>query len=124
LVSVYEAYCDALFDKEKDFFMILNNLETIPGRQIKQHLGLVQGSTVRAKHVGKDIFAGIKNIFGGELASYTDLLNESRTESIDRMVMQAQDLGANAIINVRFSTSSIAAGAAELFVYGTAVIVE
>lgn len=104
--------------------MIINNLETVPGKVIKQHIGLVQGSTVRAKHVGKDIFAGIKNIFGGELASYTDLLNESRTESIDRMIMQAQDLGANAIINVRFSTSAIAAGAAELYVYGTAVIVE
>ena len=104
--------------------MIINNLETIPGHRITQHLGLVQGSTVRAKHVGKDIFAGIKNIFGGELSSYTDLLNESRHESIDRMMEQAEALGANAIINVRFSTSSIAAGAAELFVYGTAVIIE
>lgn len=104
--------------------MILNNLETIPGHRITQHLGLVQGSTVRAKHVGKDIFASIKNIFGGELSSYTDLLNESRHESIDRMIEQAEQLGANAIINVRFSTSSIAAGAAELFVYGTAVIIE
>lgn len=104
--------------------MIINNLETIPGHQIKQHIGLVQGSTVRAKHVGKDIFASIKNIFGGELSAYTDLLNESRQESIERMEAQAQTLGANAIINVRFSTSSIAAGAAELFVYGTAVIIE
>lgn len=104
--------------------MVINNLETIPGHQIKQHLGLVQGSTVRAKHVGKDIFASIKNIFGGELSSYTDLLNESRQESLDRMEVQAQSLGANAIINVRFSTSSIAAGAAELFVYGTAVIID
>jgi uncharacterized protein YbjQ (UPF0145 family) len=104
--------------------MIINNLETVPGRVITKHLGLVQGSTVRAKHVGKDIFAGIKNIFGGELGSYTELLNESRNESVDRMIMQAQDLGANAIINVRFSTSAIAAGAAELFVYGTAVVVE
>ena len=104
--------------------MIINNLETVPGHQIKQHLGLVQGSTVRAKHVGKDIFAGIKNIFGGELSSYTDLLNESRQESIQRMTEQAQSIGANAIINVRFSTSSITAGAAELFVYGTAVIIE
>ena len=85
---------------------------------------MVQGSTVRAKHVGKDIFAGIKNIFGGELLSYTELLNESRQESIERMVEQAQNIGANAIVNVRFSTSSIAAGAAELFVYGTAVIIE
>ena len=104
--------------------MIINNLETIPGHQIKQHIGLVQGSTVRAKHVGKDIFSSIKNIFGGELSSYTDLLNESRQESLERMETQAKALGANAIINVRFSTSSIAAGAAELFVYGTAVIID
>ncbi|MFK8068760.1 MAG: YbjQ family protein [Gammaproteobacteria bacterium] len=104
--------------------MIISNLETVPGREIKQHLGLVQGSTVRAKHVGKDIFAGIKNIFGGELSSYTELLNESRSESIQRMTEQAESIGANAIINVRFSTSSIAAGAAELFVYGTAVVLD
>jgi uncharacterized protein YbjQ (UPF0145 family) len=84
----------------------------------------VQGSTVRAKHVGKDIFASIKNIFGGELRSYTELLNESREQSLERMEAQAKALGANAVINVRFSTSSIAAGAAELFVYGTAVIID
>lgn len=104
--------------------MIINNLETIPGHQIKTHLGLVQGSTVRAKHAGKDFFASIKNIFGGELRSYTELLNESREQSLERMEAQAKALGANAIINVRFSTSSIAAGAAELFVYGTAVITD
>ena len=104
--------------------MIINNLETIPGHQIKTHLGLVQGSTVRAKHVGKDFFAGIKNIFGGELRSYTELLNESREQSLERMEAQALGLGANAIVNVRFSTSSIAAGAAELFVCGTVVIAD
>ncbi|WKZ56973.1 MAG: YbjQ family protein [Bdellovibrionota bacterium] len=103
--------------------MILTNIETIPGKQIIEHYGLVTGSTVRSKHVGRDIVASFKNIFGGELRGYTELLNESRQEAIDRMIAQAQSMGANAIVNVRFSTSSIAAGAAELYVYGTAVLV-
>jgi len=84
----------------------------------------VQGSTVRAKHAGRDIMAGLKNIFGGELKGYTELLSESRDEALQRLSEQARTLGANAVINVRFSTSSIAAGASEIFVYGTAVIVE
>lgn len=104
--------------------MELTNIEAIPGKTIKRHLGLVQGSTVRAKHAGKDFLAGLKNFVGGELKSYTELLNESRTEAIDRMIQQAQAVGANAIINVRFSTSNIADGAAEVMVYGTAVLVE
>jgi len=87
-------------------------------------LGLVQGSTVRAKHAGKDIMAGIKNIFGGELTAYTELLHESRDEAIERMKEQAQATGANAILNVRFSTSSITQGASEIFTYGTAVTLE
>ena len=82
---------------------------------------MVQGNTVRAKHVGKDILAGFKNIFGGELTAYTELLTEAREEAVDRMAAQAQHLGANAVVNVRFSTSSVTAGAAELFAYGTAV---
>ncbi len=101
----------------------ITNLETLPGKTITQHLGMVQGNTVRAKHVGRDIMAGFKNIVGGELRGYTELLTESREESIDRMVDEARDLGANAILNVRFSTSSISAGASELYVYGTAVVV-
>jgi uncharacterized protein YbjQ (UPF0145 family) len=101
--------------------MILTNLESIPGKTITQHLGLVQGSTVRAKHAGRDIMAGLKNIFGGELEAYTELLQESREEAISRMVEQAQSIGANAILNIRFSTSSITQGASELFTYGTAV---
>jgi uncharacterized protein YbjQ (UPF0145 family) len=101
--------------------MILSTLETVPGKTIREHYGVVSGSTVRAKHVGKDILAGLKNIVGGELRSYTELLKESRDESINRMVSQAEALGANAILNIRFATSSIAAGAAELYVYGTAV---
>lgn len=104
--------------------MILTNIESVPGKTITQHLGLVQGSTVRAKHAGKDILAGLKNIVGGELKAYTDLLNESRAEATDRMIEQAEAKGANAILNVRYSTSSITMGAAELFVYGTAVVIE
>ena len=101
--------------------MILTNVESIPGKTIVEHFGLVSGSTVRAKHVGKDILAGLKNIIGGELKSYTELLQESRQQSTNRMIKQAQQLGANAIVNVRYATSSVAQGAAELYVYGTAV---
>ncbi|MFN2375846.1 MAG: YbjQ family protein [Candidatus Binatia bacterium] len=104
--------------------MELSNLELLPGRTIVRHLGLVQGSTVRAKHVGKDILAGLRNFVGGELKAYTELLNESRTEAIERMVQQAEAAGANAVVNIRFSTSNVAAGAAEVMVYGTAVVVE
>lgn len=104
--------------------MIVSNIEIIPGKRIVQHLGMVQGSTVRAKHVGRDLMASLKNIFGGELKGYTELLQESREEAVDRMLQQAKAIGANAVINVRFSTSSIAAGAAELFAYGTAVVLE
>ena len=104
--------------------MLISNLELVPGKKIVKHLGLVQGSTVRAKHVGRDIMAGLKNVFGGELKGYTELLEDSRTEALDRIEKQAQSIGANAVINVRFSTSSVAQGASEIFVYGTAVIVE
>ena len=99
----------------------LTTLEGVPGNQIVEHYGLVQGSTIRAKHVGRDIMAGFKNIVGGELKGYTELLQEARKESVERMVKQAKQLGANAIVNVRFATSSVAPGAAELFAYGTAV---
>lgn len=101
--------------------MIVTNIESIPGRTIEQHFGLVQGSTIRAKHIGKDFLAGFKNIVGGELTAYTELLTESRAEATKRMMEQAHQLGANAIVNVRYSTSSVAAGAAEILVYGTAV---
>ena len=98
--------------------MLLSNLETIPNRRIVKHLGLVQGSTVRAKHVGRDFMAGLKNLVGGELKGYTELLNESRDQALDRMMEQARQAGANTVLNVRFSTSSVAAGAAEIFAYG------
>ena len=104
--------------------MLLTNLELVPGKKIVQHFGLVQGNTIRAKHVGKDFLAGLKNIFGGELGAYTELLAESRQEATDRMVEQAKTMGANAIVNIRYSTSSVAQGAAELYAYGTAVKVE
>lgn len=104
--------------------MLLTNLEIVPGRRIVKHLGLVQGSSVRAKHIGRDIMAGLKNIFGGELKGYTELLQESRQEAMERMQQQAKAVGANAVLNIRFSTSSVTAGAAELFAYGTAVVLE
>ncbi|MBM2829792.1 MAG: hypothetical protein HW411_582 [Gammaproteobacteria bacterium] len=104
--------------------MILTTLEYVPGKNITKHLGLVQGSTVRSKHVGRDIMAGVKNIFGGELTGYTELLNESREEATERMTAQAKSIGANAILNIRFSTSNIAQGASELYAYGTAVVLE
>ncbi len=104
--------------------MLLTNTEEIPGKRIVTLYGVVSGSTVRAKHAGRDLMASIKNIFGGELKGYTELLQESRDEAIDRMKSQAKQLGANAVVNVRFSTSSVAAGAAEIYVYGTAVLME
>ncbi len=104
--------------------MLLTNLESVPGRRIVSHFGLVQGSSIRAKHVGRDLMAGLKNIVGGELKGYTELLSESRQQAIDRMAAQAEELGANAVVNVRLSTSSVAQGAAEILAYGTAVSVE
>ena len=104
--------------------MEISNVETIPGKEVVQFHGLVQGSTVRAKHIGRDIAAGLKNIVGGELKGYTELLNDARNEAAERMLRQAAQLGANAVINVRFTTSSISQGAAELFAYGTAVTVQ
>jgi uncharacterized protein YbjQ (UPF0145 family) len=101
--------------------MLVTNLELVPGRRIVAHFGIVQGSTVRAKHVGKDLFAGFKNIVGGELKSYTELMQEARSEAIERMIAEAQSMGANAVLNVRFATTSIAAGAAEILAYGSAV---
>ncbi|MCP4655209.1 MAG: YbjQ family protein [bacterium] len=104
--------------------MILSNTETVPGKTIVEFYGVVSGNTVRAKHVGRDIMAGLKNLVGGELVGYTELLKESREEATARMVEQAQSMRANAVVNVRFATSSVAQGAAELFAYGTAVRVE
>ena len=104
--------------------MLVSNLEIVPGMRIVKHLGLVQGSTVRSKHIGKDLMAGLKNIVGGELKGYTELLQEARQEATERMIQQAQAAGANAVLNIRFSTSSITQGAAEMLAYGTAVFLE
>jgi uncharacterized protein YbjQ (UPF0145 family) len=101
--------------------MIVVNTEEVPGQQITQVLGLVQGNTIRAKHAGRDIMAGFKNLVGGELKGYTELLTESRRQATERMMQQAQQLGADAVVNVRFTTSAITGGAAELYAYGTAV---
>jgi uncharacterized protein YbjQ (UPF0145 family) len=111
-------------DGEDGEEIIVTNIETVPGMRVVEHFGLVSGSTIRAKHVGRDIMASLKNIVGGELKGYTQLLSESRSQATQRMVKQATELGANAIVNVRFSTSSVAQGAAELYAYGTAVRVE
>ncbi len=101
--------------------MLLTTLDYVPGREISEHYGLVNGSTVRSKHFGKDFLAGFKNIVGGELKAYTELMEETRQEATERLIAMAQSKGANAIIGVRFGTSDVAAGAAEVFAYGTAV---
>jgi uncharacterized protein YbjQ (UPF0145 family) len=103
--------------------MIVVNTDTIAGQEIIEVKGLVQGNTVRAKHAGRDIAASFKNIVGGELRGYTELLTESRRQALERMLAQAQQLGANAVLNVRFTTSAVTAGAAEMYAYGTAVVV-
>jgi uncharacterized protein YbjQ (UPF0145 family) len=104
--------------------MILSTSHAIAGKRVVRTIGVVKGNTIRARHIGKDIVAGFKNIFGGEIEEYTKLLAESRDQSVDRMISQAEELGANGIVEVRFSTSYIMANAAEIMVYGTAVVVE
>lgn len=104
--------------------MITSNLELIPGKRVVKHLGIVQGSTVRAKHAGRDLLASLKNIVGGELKGYTELMQEARQEATDRMIAEARSIGANAVLNIRFATTSIAAGAAEILAYGSAVKLE
>jgi uncharacterized protein YbjQ (UPF0145 family) len=104
--------------------MIVVNTEFVPGMRIVELKGIVQGNTVRAKHFGRDIAAGFKNLVGGELVGYTELLTEARRQALERMLAQAEELGANAVLNVRFSTSSVTQGAAELYAYGTAAVVQ
>ncbi len=101
--------------------MLITNTETIPGREIVEVLDIVRGSTVRARHVGHDFVAGLKTIVGGEIQEYTRLMAEAREQAIDRMIADANRLGADAIINVRFSTSMVMTGSAEILAYGTAV---
>lgn len=104
--------------------MIVVNTETVPGHTITAVHGLVTGNTIRSIHLGKDIGAGLKNIVGGELRSYTAMLTEARQESLSRVEESAEGLGANAIVNLRFTTSQVAGGAAELLAYGTAVTID
>jgi len=106
------------------FEVELSNTEVIPGKKITKYLGLVMGSTVRAKHIGRDIAAGFKSIVGGEIKGYTELLQEAREQAINRMTKEAENLGGNAIVNVRLATASVMQGASEILAYGTAVIVE
>jgi len=101
--------------------MLLATTENIPGREIKRYLGLVKGSTVRARHVGHDIIAGLKNIVGGEISEYTKMMSEAREQALMRMIADAEQLGADAIVGIRFTTSNIMQGASELMAYGTAV---
>ncbi len=104
--------------------MLLSTTDTIPGKKVVKHLGLVRGNTIRARHIGRDILAILRNIVGGEISDYTKLMGESREQSIDRMAEEAKKLGANAVVAIRFSTSEVMNSAAEILVYGTAVVVE
>jgi uncharacterized protein YbjQ (UPF0145 family) len=103
--------------------MILTTINSVPGKEIVEHYGVVFGSTVRSKHFGKDFLAGFKNILGGELKAYTQLLEEARNEALDRLSEQARAKGANAVVGVRLASSDVASGAAEILAYGTAVLV-
>ena len=104
--------------------MLLSTTETIKGKKIVKHLGLVRGNTIRARHLGRDILAGLRNVVGGEIKDYTKMMGESREQAIDRMIEDAQNLGANAIVEIRFATSMVMQMAAEILVYGTAIVVE
>lgn len=101
--------------------MIITTTEQVPGHTVAQILGIARGSSIRAKHLGKDVITALRNIVGGELKEYGELLVETRKQSLDRMQLQAERMGADAVVNVRFETSQVMAGAAELLAYGTAV---
>lgn len=101
--------------------MILTNTDFVPNHEIKEVLGLVRGNTIQAKHIGKDIVAGFRNVVGGEIKEYTEMLSEAREIALKRMADKAQGLGADAVINIRFMTSAVMGAAAEILCYGTAV---
>lgn len=104
--------------------MIIVTTDSIPGHRIKETLGIARGNTIRAKHIGKDILAGLRMLIGGEIKEYTEMLTEARNAALQRMEWDAQNRGADAVVNVRFVTSQVMAGAAELLAYGTAVTLE
>ena len=101
--------------------MIVTNTEGIPGREVTEVLGVVRGNTVRAKHLGRDILAGLKNLIGGEIGAYTELMTDARNQATDRMIQEAQGLSADAVVNIRYATSMVTTSAAEILAYGTAV---
>ncbi|MCD6541508.1 YbjQ family protein [Candidatus Bipolaricaulota bacterium] len=101
--------------------MLITTTEEVPGYEIIEILGLVRGNTVRARHLGRDVLAGLRNVVGGEITEYTEMLSKAREEAVQRMISQAEELGADAVVGVRFATSQTMAGAAEILVYGTAV---
>lgn len=101
--------------------MIITNTETVPGKEIGEVLGVVRGSTVRARNVGRDLFAGLKNIVGGEITEYTRLLADAREQALQRLEQEAQGLGADAVVNIRITTSAVMQGSSEILIYGTAV---
>jgi uncharacterized protein YbjQ (UPF0145 family) len=101
--------------------MIIVNTEEIKGREIKEVLGLVRGNTIRARHIGNDIMAGLRNIIGGEVKEYTQMISEAREDALSRMIAEAEKLNADAVVNIRFTTSQVMGGAAEILAYGTAV---
>ena len=121
----HRVYIEKLYIIPKECFlgekMLLSTTSSIPGHEVKEVLGMVRGNTIRAKHLGKDIVAGLRNIVGGELKEYTEMISEAREEAISRMIEEANKIGADAVIGVRITTSQVAQGAAEILAYGTAV---
>ena len=104
--------------------MLLSTTDKIEGKKTIRHLGLAKGNTIRARHIGRDIMASIRNVVGGEVSDYTKMMAESREQALDRMVEDAENQGANAILQVRFATSMVMQSASEMLAYGTAVVVE
>ena len=104
--------------------MLLSTMDYIEGKKIVKHIGLVKGNTIRARHLGRDIMAGLRNLVGGEIGDYTKMMAESREQALDRMTEDAEKQGANAIVQVRFATSMVMQSASEMLAYGTAVVVE
>ena len=104
--------------------MLLSTTDNIPGKKIVKHLGLAKGNTIRARHIGRDIMAGLRNVVGGEITDYTKMMAESREQALDRMIEDAKSNGANAVVSMKFATSMIMHSASEILAYGTAVVVE
>ena len=104
--------------------MLIVNTENVPGHQVTKVLGLVRGNTIRSKHIGKDLLAGLRSLVGGEVKEYVEMLTEARAEAVRRLVQDAESLGANCVLNLRFVTAQVMSGSAELLAYGTAVVLD